>query len=76
MLADIVNEEGTDSTAIVGRRNGPVAFLTSGVPDLCLDGLGINLNGSGCKLHPYGGLAIKIEFISGESAQEIGLSDA
>lgn len=75
MLADIINEESADSTTVVGRGNSPVAFLTSSIPNLCLDSFGINLDGSGCKLHSYSGLAIEVEFVSGESAQKVGFSD-
>ena len=39
VLGDVIDEEGPDSTAVVGRRNGPVALLAGGVPDLRLDGL-------------------------------------
>ena len=51
VLADIVHEEGTDSAAIVGRGNGTVALLTSGIPDLCLDCLRVDLNRTGRELH-------------------------
>lgn len=50
VLADIVDKESTDSAAVVGRRDGAVPFLTGGIPDLSLDGLGINLDRAGCKL--------------------------
>lgn len=46
------------------------------VPDLCLDRLCVDLNGSGCELDADGGLGVKVEFISGESAEEIGFTDA
>lgn len=75
MFADIVNEESANSTTVVSRSNSPVAFLTSGIPNLCLDGFGVDLDGSGCKLYSDGGLAIKVELVSGESAQKIGFSD-
>lgn len=39
VLADIVDEEGTDSATVVGRSDGTVPLLTSGIPDLCLYGL-------------------------------------
>lgn len=44
VLADVVDEEGADSAAVVGRGNGTVAFLSSSIPDLCLDGLGVDLD--------------------------------
>lgn len=36
VLADVVNEQRTDRTAVVGRGNGSVAFLASRIPDLGL----------------------------------------
>ena len=34
LLADVVNEQSTDSAAIVGRGDGTVALLAGSVPDL------------------------------------------
>lgn len=50
VLADVVDEEGTDSASVVGRRNGAVSLLTSGIPNLSFDCLGIDLDGSGGEL--------------------------
>jgi hypothetical protein len=36
VLADIVDEECADCAAVVGRGDGPIAFLTGGIPDLSL----------------------------------------
>lgn len=58
MLADVVDEQGANSTAIVSRGNGTVSLLTSGIPNLCLDGLGIDLNGSGGELDADGRLGV------------------
>lgn len=44
VLADIVDEEGADSATVVSGGNGTVSLLTSGIPDLCLDGLRVNLD--------------------------------
>ena len=46
MLADIVNKQGADSTTVVGRGDGAVPLLTSCIPNLCLDSLGVDLDGS------------------------------
>lgn len=51
VLADIVDEKGTDSAAVVGRGDGTVALLTGSIPDLCLDGLRVHLNRASRKLH-------------------------
>lgn len=44
VLADIIDEEGADSATVVSRGNGTVALLASSIPDLCLDGLGVDLD--------------------------------
>lgn len=76
MLADIVDEQGTDSSSVVGRCDGSVSFLTRGIPDLCLDRLRIDLNRSGCELYTDGGLGVKVELIACESTQEIGFTNS
>lgn len=75
-LADIVDEEGADSTAVVGRGDGAITFLASSIPNLCLDCLGVDLNGSGGKLDADGGLGVEVELVTGESTEKVGLSDA
>lgn len=75
VLADIVNEEGTDGTTVVGGGDGAVAFLTSSIPDLRLDGLGVDLNGSRGELDTDGGLGVEVELVSGESAEKVGFTD-
>lgn len=76
MLADVVNEQGADGTPVVGGGDGTVPLLTSGIPDLCLDGLGVYLDGSGGELDADGRLGVQVELISRESTQQVGLSDA
>lgn len=75
-LADIVDEEGADSTAVVGRGDCAITFLASSIPNLCLDCLGVDLNGSGGKLDADGGLGVEVELVTGESTEKVGLSDA
>lgn len=67
VLADIVHEQCSHSTSIVRRRDSTVAFLPCRIPNLGLDGLGINLNRSGRKLDANRRFAIQVEFIAGES---------
>ncbi len=45
VLADVVDEEGSDRSAIVRRGDGAVPLLARSVPDLRLDGLGVDLAG-------------------------------
>lgn len=75
VLADIVHKKGTDGATIVGRCNGTVAFLTGSIPDLCLDCLGIHLDGAGCELDTDGRLGVQVELVAGESTQKIGLAN-
>lgn len=75
-LADIVDEEGADSTAVVGRGDGAITFLASSIPNLCLDCLGVDLDGSGGKLYADGGLGVEVELVTGESTEKVGLSNA
>ena len=58
VLADIINQEGTDGTTVVGRGNGAVPFLTGGIPNLSLDGLGVDLDRTGRKLDTDSGLGV------------------
>lgn len=69
VLGDVVDEKGPDGTAIVGRRDGPVALLAGRVPDLRLDGLGVDLDRSRGKLDTDRRLAIEVEFIAREPAE-------
>lgn len=50
VFGDIINQESTDGTTVVCRGNCAVPFLTSGIPNLSLDGLGVNLDRAGRKL--------------------------
>lgn len=58
VLADIVDEEGTDRASVVGGRDRTVSFLTGGVPNLRLDGLGFDLDGPRGELDTNGRLGV------------------
>lgn len=58
VFADIVDEQGPDGSAIVGRGDGAVAFLSSSIPDLRLDSFRIDLNRPGGELDTNGGLGV------------------
>lgn len=49
VLADVVNEQGTNGAAVVGRGNGAVTLLASGIPDLGLDCLVVDLDAARSK---------------------------
>lgn len=46
------------------------------VPDLGLDGLGVDLDAAGCEFDADGGFAVEVEFVAGEAREEVGFADA
>jgi hypothetical protein len=76
MLADIVDEKSTNGTSIVSGSNGAVSLLSSGIPNLGLDRLGVDLNGSSGELDTDGRLGVQVELVTGESTEKVGLSDS
>lgn len=66
MLADIIHQQSTHCSTIVRRCNGTVTFLAGRIPDLRLDGFGVNLYGAGCKLNTNRGFGVEVEFVPGE----------
>lgn len=50
--------------------------MTSCVPDLRLDGLGVYGDGSCCELDTDGRLGIEIELIACETAEKVGFTNA
>lgn len=75
VLGDVVNEEGTDGAAVVGRGDGTVALLSGGVPDLGLDRLALGLDGLGGELDADRRLGFEVELVAGEAREEVGLTD-
>lgn len=55
--------------------NCSVSFLSSSVPNLCLDGFAINLYAPRCKLNTNGGFRFQVEFIASESGEQVRLAD-
>ena len=76
VLADIVDEEGADGSAVVGGGDGAVAFLARRVPDLGLDGFGVDLDAARGEFDADGGFAVEVEFVAGEAGEEVGFADA
>lgn len=75
MLADVINKKSSDCAPVVGRCDSTISFLACGIPNLRLDCLLIDLNGSGCKFHTDGGFRVKTEFVASETTQEIGFTN-
>lgn len=76
VLADIVDKKGADGTSVVCGSDGTVTLLAGCIPNLRLDGFGVNLDRSGGKLDTDSRLGVEVEFVSSESAEKIGLSDS
>jgi hypothetical protein len=76
MLADVIDEERTDCSTIIGRSDCAITFLTRSVPNLRLDCLCVNLNGSRGKFDANGGLGVKVELVASEAAQQVGFPDS
>ena len=76
VLTDIVDEKRTHRATVVCRGDGPIALLSSGIPDLSLDCLCVNLDGSCGELNTDGRLGVKVELIPCETTQQVGLPDS
>lgn len=76
VLGDVVDEQGAHRATVVGRSDGAVAFLTRGVPDLGLDGLGIDLDAASCEFDADGRLAVEVELVAGEPGEQVRFADA
>ena len=58
VLGDVIHQQRTHSTTVVLGADGAVALVASSVPDRRLDGLAVNLDPAGGKLHANGALAL------------------
>ena len=76
VLADVVDEECSNSATVVGRCDGAVSLLTRRIPNLRLDGFGVHLDRPCSKFDTDGRLRVEIELVAGESAQKVGFTDA
>lgn len=76
VLADVVDEQSAHGAAIVGGGDGAVALLARRVPDLGLDGLGVDGDAAGRELDADGGFAVEVEFVAREAREQVGFADA
>jgi hypothetical protein len=56
VLADVIHEQCPHSSAVVGGGDGSVSLLAGCVPDLSLDGFGVDLDRAGGELDADCGL--------------------
>ena len=76
MLADVVDQQSPNGAAVVGRGDCSIAFLPGRVPDLGLDGLAVDADGTGCKLDADCRFGVEVEFVTGEPAEQVGLPNS
>lgn len=76
VFADIVDKQSSDRTSIVGRCDGSISLLPSGIPNLGFNRLCVYLDGPGRKFYTDGGLGIEVEFVTRESTQQVGFTNA
>ena len=75
-LADIKHQQRADRTTVVRRRDGSVPLLPGRIPDLGFDRLRVDLDRACGELDTNGGLAVQVEFVAREPAEQVGLADA
>jgi hypothetical protein len=75
VLRDIVNQQCSDGATVIGGCDCAVSFLPRSIPNLCLDGFGVDLDASRSKFYTDCRLGIQVELVTCESAQKVGLSD-
>jgi hypothetical protein len=76
VLADVINEQRSHRAAVVCGGDCAVSLLPCGIPDLRLDRLGVDLDRSSGELDADCRLGVEVELVAGESAQQVGFTDA
>ena len=72
---DIVDEQRTSCTSVVGPGDGLERFLASSVPNLQLDVLVVDLNGAGSKFDADGEVVLLTEALVCKLEEQAGLAD-
>ena len=75
VVGDVVNDDDTVSTAVVRGGNCAETLLSGGIPNLELDGLPVELNGTDLKVDSNGRDVRFSVGIVGESEEETGFSN-
>jgi hypothetical protein len=76
VLADVVDEQRSHGAAVVSRGDGAVSLLAGRIPDLRFDGLSVDLDRASRKLDTNCRLGVEVELVAGESAQQVGFTNA
>jgi hypothetical protein len=76
MLADIVDQQRSNSPSVVCGCDCTISLLSSCVPDLRLDCFCVNLDGSRCKFDADCGFGVEVEFVPCESREQVTLADS
>jgi hypothetical protein len=64
-------------SVLTSRVDGSIGyrpFLACGVPDLCLDVAGVDVEGAGLELDSDGGLGVEVELVAGEAREQLRLA--
>ena len=76
VLADIIDKQRSDSASVVCGGDGAVSLLPCGIPDLSFDGLRVDLDRPSSEFDADCRLGVEVELVAGESAQQVGFTDA
>lgn len=70
LVTDIIDEQYTHGTSIIGSGDGLESFLASSIPNLQLDPLVIEINGSDLEINTNGGNKRRSELVFTESQKK------
>ncbi len=74
-VGDVVGDDRSVRSVVVGRREGFISLLSSRVPDLYFDLALADLDGLGEEVHSDGRLALDAELVADEPSEQVGLAD-
>eukprot|EP00356_Strombidium_inclinatum_P002656 CAMPEP_0170478604 /NCGR_PEP_ID=MMETSP0208-20121228/73_1 /TAXON_ID=197538 /ORGANISM="Strombidium inclinatum, Strain S3" /LENGTH=110 /DNA_ID=CAMNT_0010750893 /DNA_START=364 /DNA_END=696 /DNA_ORIENTATION=+ len=74
-VSDIVSDNDTVRTLVVAGGDGLESLLASSIPDLELNGLAVDVDGSDLEIDTDGGHEVLVEHVVSETEEEGGLSD-
>ena len=75
-LREVIDNDSSNGSSIVGIGNGSESLLSSCVPNLIFDGFVFEMNGLGGELDPNGGFRIHGKGVLNKAGEEISLSNA